>query len=324
MAESLRPDIIVTQVFDTPQPTVPVTNLPVCFIGLNRQFVWRENAGSFEGGQPGQQYFFPNLSAGAVIEQPGATLDVAEFPDVLEPHVYIQNVHGVGEVTGGDLTYAFATDPPTFSISPSASVVFEIATGDDGSYSAATGYFLDNEADFIEDQVAAADEILVLHNDGSYYKAFDVVDILSDNQLDVLRANKATTPALPTAALTAEDAFGFRTITDTNQQLMSTGVDIGDLVTIDGWDQVTSVLGGDYGAAGTGTGTPATSRLFTDASKDFAAAGVLAADVIFSADSLGDWVPFFQVTGGIGTTQITDVENIVTSPSAIALAPVPR
>ena len=317
MANDLRPNIIVEQVFDTPQPTVPATNLPVCVIGLNRQFGWQKNAGAFIGGQPGQQYLFPDLIAGSVVEQPGAVLDVPEFPDVLEPHVYIQNEHGIGEVLGGDLTYAFTTDPPTFSISPSASVIFEIATGVDGSYSASTGYFIDNEADFIESLVAAPDEILVLHNDGSYYKAFDVVDILSDSQLDVTRHDKSTSPAVPTGTLSAEDSFGFRTLADTNQQYESNGVDIGDLLTVDGWAIVTSVLGGDYGGVGTGTGTPATSRLFTDISKDFGALSIAIADVIFSVDSIGDFVPFFYITGGIGTTTITDVENNVTVPTPV-------
>lgn len=319
MANGLRPDITVVQVFDTPQPTVPSTVLPVCLIGLNRQFGWRKNAGSFVGGQPGQQYFFPGLIAGSVVEQPGVVLDVPEFSGVLEPHVWIQNEHGLGEVLGGDLSYNFVSSPPNFSISPSASVIFEISEGADGAYSAATGYLIDNEADFVEDQVATNDEIEVLHADGNYYKTFDVVDILSDNQLDVTRHNKATTPALPTASLTAEDVFGFRTLADTNQQYQTNGVGVGDLVTVNGWDDVTSVLGGDYGAEGSGTGG-AVSRLFSDASKDFGAAGVLVGDIIFSEDSLGDWVPFFQVSGGIGTTQITDVENMITTPVKIPAA----
>ena len=95
MPNGLRPDIIVEQVFDTPQPTVPATILPVCLIGLNRQLEWQKVAGTFTGGQPGQQYLFPSLVPGAVVEDSSAVLDVPEFPDVLKPHVYIQNEHGL-------------------------------------------------------------------------------------------------------------------------------------------------------------------------------------------------------------------------------------
>lgn len=313
----LRPDLTVYQIFETQAPIVPTTNLPVGLIGLNRQFVWRGDAGSFVGGQPGQRFQFPSLSPGATVEQPGATLDVTEFPDVLEPHVYISNSYGVGEVFSPDLSYNFSLDPPSFDIAPGASVVFTIVEGDDGSYQALTNNFTDSEEDFIEAEVAANDVIEVLHSDGNYYPAFDVVDIISDSQLDVTRRNKAVTPALPEATLSAEDAYGFRTLTDANQQFEQNGVDAGDLCTIDGWDIVMSVLGGTYGAAGTGVGPPATSRLFTDAAGLFLASGVIAGDCIFSSDPLGDWVPFFYVSAPAAVdTQLDDVENIITVPAA--------
>lgn len=314
---NLRPKITVRQEFEDETPLVPPTTLPALLIALHRQMVYRGDAGDFVGGQPGQLYEFPELIGGSIVEQPGTVLDVPEFPNALAPHVYVSNEHGVGEVESGDLTYDFVSDPPTFAISPGASVTFTIVEGDDGDYSAVTGYFTDAEEDFIEAQVAATDVIETLHSDGDYYPSFDVADIISDSQLDVTRRNKAITPALPTCALSAEDGFGFRTLTDTNQQFMQNGLDVNDLLTVDGWDILISVLGGDYGAVGSGTGAPATSRLFSDATKDFSAAGVTAGDVIFSADALGDWVPFFYVTGGIGTTQITDVENIVTTPTPV-------
>ena len=311
----LRPDITVFQIFQTQAPIVPATNLPVGLIGLNRQFEWRGNAGTFVGGQPAQRYLFPNLSPGATVEQPGAVLDVTEFPDVLEPHVYVSNSYGLGEVVSPDLSYDFVVSPPHFDIAPGASVVFTIVEGDDGSFSAVTNYFTDAEEDFIDAEVATADVIEVLHSDGSYYPTFDVVNIISDSQLDVLRRNKAVTPLIPNAALGAEDAFGFRLLTDSNQQFEQNGVDVGDLCTIDGWDTIISVLGGNYGVAGTGSGGP-NSRTFGDSNALFITAGPVApGDCIFSADALGDWVPFFYVSAApVSEVLLDDVENIVTVP----------
>jgi len=311
----LRPDITVFQIFETQAPIVPATNLPVALIGLNRQFVWRGNAGSFVGGQPGQRYYFPDLIAGSTVEQPGAVLDVLEFPDVLEPHVFISNNYGLGEVLSPDLSYDFVADPPHFDIAAGASVVFTIVEGEDGAYSAVSGYFTDAEEDFIDAEVATNDVIETLHSDGSYYPSFDVVNIISDSQLDVVRRNKAVTPLVPDAVLGAEDAYGFRILSSSNQQFEQNGVDVGDLCTIDGWDAIISVLGGDYGAVGTGTGAPATSRSFSDAAALFITAGpVLANDIIFSADALGDWVPFFLVNSVASEILIDDCENIVTLP----------
>ena len=312
----LRPDITVFQIFETQAPIVPSTNLPVALIALNRQFEWRGNAGVFVGGQPGQRYQFPNLSPGATVEEPGAVLDVPEFPDVLEPHVHISNNFGLGEVLSPDLSYDFVTAPPRFSLAPGTSVVFTIVEGDDGAFSAVTNYFTDAEEDFIDAEVATSDVIEALHSDGNYYPAFDVVNIISDSQIDVLRRNKAVVPIVPNAALGAEDAFGFRLLTDTNQQFEQDGVDVGDICTVDGWETVTSVLGGTYGAAGTGTGPPSTSRLFADLSGLFLASGVIIGDCIFSSDPLGDWVPFFYVSAvATAETQLDDVENIITVPA---------
>lgn len=312
----LRPDITVFQIFETQAPIVPSTNLPVALIALNRQFEWRGAAGAFVGGQPGQRYQFPNLSPGATVEEPGAVLDVPEFPDVLEPHVHISNNYGLGEVLSPDLSYNFTVLPPYFDLAPGTSVVFTIVEGDDGSYSAVTGYFTDAEEDFIDAEVATSDVIETLHSDGNYYPSFDVVNIISDSQLDVLRRNKAVTPLIPDAELGAEDAFGFRLLTDSNQQFLQNGVDVGDICTVDGWQTVISVLGGTYGAVGTGTGAPATSRLFTDAAGLFLASGVVIGDLIFSSDPLGDWVPFFYVSANAAVeTSLTDVENIITTPA---------
>jgi len=311
-----RPDVIVRQVFENPAPIVPATNLPVAVLAINRQFVWRKDAGSYIGGQPGQIYEFPELVAGSVVEQPTAVLDVPEFPDVLQPHIHIQNVYGTAELFPPDVSYSFATDPPTFSLDPDSTAIFEIETGLTGAYSAITGYFTDASADFVEAQVATADEIEVLHSDGNWYVEFDVANIISDDQLDVTRRNKAVTPALPDCTLSAEDAFGFRTIVDTTPQTFETnGVNVGDLVTVDGWDVLRGIVGGDYGAAGSGSGLPAVSRLFTDPTASFIVAGVLAGDVVFSRDTLGDWVPFFYVTSPPGVTTLPDVENIITLPT---------
>lgn len=312
----LRPDITVFQIFDTQAPIVPPTNLPVALIALNRQFVWRGDAGSFVGGQPGQRYLFPDLSPGATLEQPGAVLDVPEFPDVLEPHVYISNNYGIGEVISPDLSYDFVVSPPRFGISPSTSVVFTIVEGDDGSYSAVTNYFTDAGEDFIEAEVATGDVIETLHSSGSYFPAFDVVNIISDAQLDVLRRNKGVTPIIPNTNIGVEDAYGFRILTDLNQQFEQNGVDVGDLCLIDGWETIISVLGGNYGVAGSGTGAPATSRTFTDVNALFISAGpVVIGDCIFSSDALGDWVPFFYVNAPPASEMLLDdVENIVTLP----------
>jgi hypothetical protein len=312
----LRPDITVFQIFQTQAPIVPSTNLPVALIALNRQFVWRGNAGTFVGGQPGQRYQFPGLSPGATVEEPGAVLDVPEFPDVLEPHVYISNNYGIGEVFSPDLSYDFGFDPPHFDLAPGTDVVFTIVEGDDGAFSAVTNYFTDSEQDFIDAEVATSDVIEALHSDGSYYPAFDVVNIISDSQLDVLRRNKAVTPLVPDGELSVEDAFGFRTLVHPGQQFEQNGVDVGDLCTIDGWQTIISVLGGSYGAVGTGVGPPLTSRTFTDPNALFITAGpVLVNDVIFSADALGDWVPFFLVSAPpVSEILLDDVENIVTVP----------
>ncbi len=312
----LRPDLTVFQIFQTQAPIVPATNIPVALIAMNRQFVWRAAAGSFVGGQPGQRFYFPGISPGATVEQPGAVLDVVEFPDVLEPHVYISNKYGIGEVFSPDLSYDFVSTPPNYDLSAGTEVIFTIVEGDDGAYSAVTGYFTDAEEDFIDAEVAAVDVIETLHSNGSYYPSFDVVNIISDSQLDVLRRNKAVTPLLPNGALSAEDAYGFRTLVDLNQQFEQNGGDVGDICLVDGWDTVISILGGDYGVVGTGSGPSATSRSFGDPNALFITAGpVVVGDCIFSVDALGDWVPFFFVSAPPASEiLLDDVENIVTVP----------
>lgn len=297
---SLRTSVEITQQFQTPAPIVEDAENPLVLIGVNRQMVWRGNAGTYQGGQSNNPYNFPGLEAGADVEEPSAE------DETLRPHVFISNRFGVAEVSP---SYNFSVDPPTYTLSPTLSAVFEIASGSTGAFSATSGKFTDANADFITAEVASGDVILV---DG--YPAFDVDAIVSDTELDVTRKNKG--PTTWTGDLSDEDANLDRTFTDDTHDFQAAGVVAGDILTVEGWDILIQGDGIDYSQEMGGVRTIAGTQY------DFAAAGVQApitgppyqVDIIWILDADLDWVPTFKVSANVGTTAL-DAENLITSPA---------
>jgi hypothetical protein len=297
---SLRTSVEITQRFVTPAPIVEDAQNPLVLIGVNRQMVWRGNAGYYEGGQSNSPFNFPGLEAGAKVEQPSAV------DEILRPHVFISNRFGVAEVSP---SYNFSVDPPVYTLSPTLSATFEVSEGATGAYSSTSGKFIDANADFIIDEVAAGDVILV---DG--YPTFDVDAIVSDTELDVTRINKGADTW--TGDLGDEDASLDRTFVDLTFDFEASGVVAGDVLTVEGWDILIQGDGIDYSVETGGV------RTITGTQYDFTAAGIqppitgppYQVDIVWVQDADLDWVPAFKVSANVGTTTM-DAVNLITSPA---------
>jgi len=296
MASDLRPNLEINQLFVTSNiPEIAASNPEVIF-GVCRQQVWREKTGSFVGGQVNPSFNFPDLSSGAAVEQPTAV------DDVLKPHVFIQNKYGIAEVNP---SYNWTLIPPTFDLSPALSATFEISAGTTGAYSAATGKFTDANSDFIEDEVAPGDIVLV-----NGIAAFDVVLTVSDVELDVTK--RAKVGPFYSGGLSIADLNGDRTFTDALMDFTTLGVIAGDLVEVAGWAELYRACGLAY------TAGPA--RTMTSPLAAWATAGV--AVFVPSAPATPasgsqvwlnngvDWIPTFAVTV-LGTETSLTVANLM-------------
>jgi len=299
MVDHLRPSLIVEQKFVTQAPVVITSPLDLIFFGIQRQVEYRAGAGDYEGGIANPSYSFPSLIAGSVVERPTAT-EVA-----LRPHVYIQNRFGVAEVAP---TYNWLVDPPLFTLSPTLDATFEISKGTTGAYSAATGKFIDANADFIEDEVAALDVIKV-----NGIPAFEVAAIVTDDELDVTKLDKG--PATYSGDLSAEDINLDRTLADADFDF-SEVCTVGDIVTVRGWDVLAQADGIDYTAETLGV------RVMTGPTQDFVTAGVqppivgppYQVDIAWIKDIAGDWSPAFKIVGAVLPTTL-NVSNLITLPA---------
>lgn len=228
MASSLRPDLIIRQVFRAAQATVPTANNPAVLVGLNRQIIYRAYAGTFQTNAEYADYAFPGLISGATVEPNSATVDA-----VIRPKVYLSTSYGVADVTAY-ATFNLGTTPPTFDLSPTTTAVFDTVTGTTGNYSSETGYFTDPSADFVTDQVTATDTITV-----NGRLAFTVDSVVDDTTLSVTRTDRG--PDDSKVSLSAATGL-YRTLTYTGDAgtvydgFVTEGVRAGDIVTVQGWD----------------------------------------------------------------------------------------
>lgn len=269
MAGLLRPDLIVRQVFRTAQPVVPASTLPAVLVGIHRQLEYHKSAGSFIGGQDNGDYYFPDLIDGSAVEPQDQT------DEVLEPKVYLSNDYGVADITA-DVDFNNLDNPatvPYFTVDPDVEAEFSVATGTTGEYDSDTGLFLDDNADFIGDRVAANDVILI-----SGVRAFEVTSLDSDNQLTVSRINHG--PSDARVLISTKDAYNIRTLTylGDNFEFISEGVAVGDLVTLDGWEELTSNAGLTF------TATDSDGHRDLTATGEFPAASVSVGDVVVIQD----------------------------------------
>lgn len=299
MVDHLRPDLIIEQQFVTRTPVVLTSPLNNIIFGINRQMVWKADAGTYTGGQANPAYNFPGLASGATVEQPTAT------DTTLRPHVYIRNRFGDAEVSP---TYDFVSSPPTFTLTPTEQAVFEVATGTTGEYSATSGKFIDANADFIEAEIAANDVIKIGGVD-----SFTVTALVSDDELDVTRIDKG--PDTWTGDLSAKDGNGDRTLTDLAFDFEAV-TSVGDLVTVKGWDILSQADGIDYSIETAGI------RTVTGTTYNFLGSGVQGpitgppyqVDVVWIKDPGDDWTPSFKVTGNVAATTFS-AANLITSPA---------
>lgn len=288
---NLRPDLLINQVFRTTTPVVLPSPLPVVYSGVNRQMVWRATAGTFVGGPASDPYTFPGLISGATVERETATTTL------LRPEVFIQNVYGTAEVSAN---YNWSASPPSFTLAASLDATFEVSSGITGEYSASSGKFIDSNADFIEDLVAAGDVIKV---DGA--PSFDITLIVSDDELDVTKIDKGNQTY--SGDLSAEDAYGVRLLDDASFD--TSDVAVGDLVTVSGWETLFKADGINYAAEVTGQ------RDLESELQTFQTDGVLVfTEGTATTPSTGgqvwlnnavDWIPTFQVD------TVTDEQNLV-------------
>lgn len=321
MVNNLRPDLRIEQQFVTETPVVLTSDLPVLYFAIHRQMVWRDEASNpagsnFIGGQANDPYSFPGLVAGAYVERDTA-------PEaVLRPHVFLQNSYGIAEVAP---SYNWVLDPPVFSLASSLSATFEISSGTTGGYSAASGRFIDANADFIEDRVADGDIVLI---DGVPSLTVTQLDpgpppasgVISDDELNVTKIDKG--PGTWSGNLTAEDINGDRTFTDNTTpspfDFISAGVKVGDLLSVAGWDVLVTSDGLSY-TADTGTGRTVTSEF-----AEFQTWGVqpFTAGTPITPSTGGqvwlnngiDWIPTFYVSAIASETQLTAYNLLTTVP----------
>lgn len=314
MVDNLRPDLIIEQVFVNEAPIVLASPLPPVFYGINRQMVWRGTASNdvgsdYIGGQANNPYDFPDLIAGATVELPTAET-------VLQPHVYLQNTYGISEVTP---TYNWLTAPPTFSLSATLSAVFEIASGTTGSYSAASGRFVDTTADFIDDGVADGDIVLIGGVPSFTVTQIDpgppiATGVVSDDELNVVKIDKG--PGTFSGNLTIGDANDDRVFTDTLVYDFGTaGVKVGDLIAVSGWSLLVSADGMSYTVdAGGRTATSELATWVTDGAAAFVPGtlGTPASGSIAWLNNGTNWIPTFHVDVVTNETTLT-VSNIITA-----------
>ena len=301
MAGEYRPDAIITQRFRTPTPTVGPAPLYLLAVGVNRQMEWKKGGQTYQGGQSNDSFEFPDLIAGSDVERDTAV------DTVLRPHVFLKNRFGEAEVTP---SYNWSADPQTFDLSATLSAIFTISTGSTGAYSATTGKFTDGNADFIDDEVAAGDKVLV---DGVL--SFDVTTIVNDGELDVTRVDKA--PGNYSGDLAALDANDDRAFEDLSADFLTLGFKVGDIMTVQGWDILSQADGIDYSAEVIGVRT-----ITSDVNYGFSGAGVAPpitgppyqADIVWVKDTGGDWVPAFRVSANVAS-QSFDAINTITTPA---------
>mgnify|MGYP006282795933 CR=1 FL=1 len=84
-----KPDVFVEQVFTEEQATLPTPGLPACIVGINRQIVYQEDAGEYDGSS--QSYSYPLLKSGAVIDTDSVL-------------VFLDTVYGTFQVDSSDFT----------------------------------------------------------------------------------------------------------------------------------------------------------------------------------------------------------------------------
>lgn len=228
MASSLRPDLIIRQVFRAARANVPTANNPPVLVGINRQLVYRAYAGTFQTNSEYANYSFPGLIEGAIVEPNSTSVDA-----IIRPKVYLSTAYGVADVTAS-ATFNLGTTPPTFDLSPTTTAVFDTVSGEAGNYNSVTGYFTDASADFVTDQVTATDTIYV-----GGRSAFTVSSVVDDSTLAVARTDRGPMDS----KVSISEATGlYRTITYTGDAgtvydgFVSEGVRAGDIVTVQGWD----------------------------------------------------------------------------------------
>lgn len=295
MAGEFRPDVIVTQRFRTPTPTVGPAPLFLLAVGVNRQMEWKKGGQTYQGGQSNDPFNFPDLIAGSDVERDTAT------DEVLRPHVFLKNRFGEAEVTP---SYNWGVSPQTFDLSATLSAVFAISEGTTGAYSSTTDKFLDGNADFIDDEVATGDKVLV---DG--VPSFDVVLLVNDGELDVTRIDKAA--GTWSGDLSAKDANDDRTFQDLTTDFVARGFKVGDIVTVEGWDILSQADGIDY------TEETTSVRTMTGPTQNFTTllgpvVGPPATiDIVWVKDVSLNWTPTFFVTGNDITTTTAEIQNLL-------------
>jgi hypothetical protein len=286
MASSLRPDLIIRQVFRAAQATVPTANNPAVLVGLNRQLVYRAYAGTFQTNAEYADYAFPGLISGAVVEPNTSAVD-----STIRPKVYLSTSYGVADVTSY-ATFNLGVTPPTFDLSPTTTAIFDTVTGSTGNYNAVTGYFTDPSADFVTDQVAANDIISV-----NGRQAFTVSSVVDDTTLSVDRIDRG--PDDSKVSISAATGL-YRTLTYTGDAgtvydgFVTEGVRAGDIVTVQGWDG-RQIIGNKLSfTAADSSGV----RTITFSGSVTAKVG----DLVYLSNDLGVKYPAFMLlTSGTGT-----------------------
>jgi len=285
---ALRPDVIVRQVFRTPSPAVATSSMPAVYVGIQRQLAYRQEAGTYLGGQA-NSYDFPDLISGSAVE-PTEQTDA-----YLRPHVYISGEYGVAEVTP-DVTFSNLDQSlvaPSFVIATDAEATFEVASGDAGDYSSTTGAFTDPAADFITGRVGAGDVIKL-----SGVPAFTVTALVSDDELTVTRVNHGPTDAR--VSLGAKDSQGARVLTYEGtigqgfDGFITEGVRVGDAASFDEWTERTATLGLSYGAVSSGR------RTLTVGGTQFTNAVI--GDIVMTRNDENGLEPTFILTANSGAS----------------------
>jgi len=177
-----KPDVFVEQVFTEEQATLSTPGLPACIVGMNRQIVYQEDAGEYDGSA--QSYSYPLLESGAVV-------------DTSSVLVFLDTTYGTFAVDSSD----FTADADSVDVEANISIEREVVdTSTTGISAAVNNYqaidagngvttasaltFTDATATFQTDGVVPGQRLSIMGT-GSDAGVYEIASIDSETQLTV-------------------------------------------------------------------------------------------------------------------------------------------
>jgi len=215
------PSLRVEQIFRLREPLVPDSGLPLVVIGLNRQVVFDENIGSYDGAEVDLLLASLSLYSATLVELDSLAYEDSDTEELYAtpslPNVVFRHPNFgdsiVPKKTGSVDGWSFDQSTGKFTLDAGLSFTYSIltGTGDLGAALASSGttveanaglrYFDASAADFIGDGVAAGDTLVLAAG------RFTVIAVINETRLLVQDTESGTVPfttALTDASFTIE------------------------------------------------------------------------------------------------------------------------